>query len=143
MEKKLWGNWLFTFMLLMFSSCEHEEMDWRDTYIGKWEFTSVVYSNNWNYMGEHSIDTVIYSGSIIKGSADSSVFVHFAPSSINDFYLNPIGELYTPRLVTEYHYNRIVYGSFSSANNVTFTLQSGGQGSNQMVEVFGKRIKNG
>ena len=63
--------------------------------------------------------------------------------SIRDFYLNPMGELYTPRLVTEYHYHRYVYGTFSTANNVTFTLQSGGLGSNQTIEVFGKRIKNG
>lgn len=143
MEKRTWFFLLFTSMLLILSSCVHDEIDWRDTYAGKWEFTSIVYSNNWNYMGEHSIDTVIYTGSIIKGSADSSVFVHYTPGSIRDFYLNPIGELYTPRLVTEYHYHRYVYGTFSTANNVTFTLQSGGLGSNQTVEVFGKRIKNG
>ncbi|MBM3427453.1 MAG: hypothetical protein FJX95_01570 [Bacteroidetes bacterium] len=104
MNRRSIGAVPIVFMLLILSSCVHEEIDWRDTYAGKWEFTSIVYYNNSNFMGEHSIDTVIYTGSIIKGSADSSVFVHYTPGSIRDFYLNPMGELYTPRLVTEYHY---------------------------------------
>jgi hypothetical protein len=130
-----------TLLSLLLSGCVHDDIDWRDTYVGEWQFNSIVYLNNWNYIGEHTVDTIEYIGSVVKGSADSSVFIHYAPISIRDFFLNQFGELYNPKLGSSYNYYRIDYGSFSDQDNVTFTLKSGGIGSNRDQVVTGKRIQ--
>jgi hypothetical protein len=89
---------LLIILSINLTCCEKNPVDFRDSYIGDWQFN--VIRTRWNMSWEYTYgytsitDTIIYNGSIDYGGVDTILRVNYLPESIIGISVNKEGERY-------------------------------------------------
>lgn len=64
---------------MIFSSCEKKLFDYRNDYIGRWEFTSTLKEHNTDSIGYSFHVVIIYTGEIKYGEGDNDLRIQYTP----------------------------------------------------------------
>ncbi|MCK9291302.1 MAG: hypothetical protein WCR58_03035 [Bacteroidales bacterium] len=83
---------LFSVVMLMLG-CGKEQKDYRNSYIGNWDFTVELTEFNIDSIGYYSQDSVLYSGKIRIGSIENEINIQYAESDSITLIINKSGKI--------------------------------------------------
>jgi hypothetical protein len=123
---------IFVTSFFLFSCCKddnHEKVDYRDEYLGSFEFTTITSSFT---MLDSIIftDTLYFSGEISCGTEDTLILIHYLENSLIEPVLKLDGNLTGVDRFS---------GKFNSTNDLIFTLSWGGHGGGGTHKVSGQK----
>ena len=117
------------------SNCEKEKLDYREKYVGNWEFNV---TRNEYYIGTigdgyNKTDTIIYFGKIEYGNSKNEIKATYTKDDVIIFNLNDAG-------VLSYFVESYGGGKFENNNQISFYYRYGGGGGGGIHRVRGKKI---
>ncbi|MBW6499336.1 MAG: hypothetical protein K0B09_13170 [Bacteroidales bacterium] len=116
-------SFLFIFLLnclLVFFACnEKETADYRDKFLGQWNFEVVVYSFTAGNPPETTSETRNHTGLISYGPAENEIAIQYLPNNSIILVVSDDGQL--NNFPTFY-----CHGSFSAADSLQLYLRWGG-----------------
>ena len=131
MKKTIIPLIIFT-LIIVFSSCKKTKLfDYRNKYIGEYDFEIHRGSFNMNDTTS-SNSTVYYDGEILNGEGDSTLNIIYRKNSTTELYVSKDGELYRD----SYYPTK---GEFTDDGDVEFSFYSGGMGGGTTTSVKGTK----
>jgi hypothetical protein len=105
---------------LFITSCEKKLFNYRNKYLGDWEFKVNVYEHNIDSLGSQFNDSFIYQGQIKYGVNDDELLIEYSNDDVITLKINTEGEVTT----------NLGFGTCTFDNNedVEIHLKWGGMG---------------
>ena len=126
---------ILSFVFLV-SNCQKEEVDYRNKYIGNWEFTVIrnefLMSTNDGNDGYNRTDTIKYLGKIEKGDLKNEIKMQYTNDNLLIVEINETGEFIFPPPRKS--------GNFDGTNKVNIYLFWGGQGGGTTHRIDGIKL---
>jgi hypothetical protein len=132
MSKKFflkYGIMLTLFLTIIFS-CKKEDTDYRDTYIGTWDFIVDRTELNTDSIGYYYHDSVNYEGEIVYGELDNEILIKYTTENSITLTIEENGEL--SDFPTHY-----CGGEFLSRDSLHLYLRWGGIGGGTTHQIEG------
>ena len=113
----LWLNIMICIMLV-FSSCKKEK-DYRDQWVGEWDFTSIYYVTCIPPCTSYEYE-YLFTGKIEFGHSDTTILISHAENETVELWVNPQGEIFYD------FYGYHLGGNFIDKTEVSFEYRDGG-----------------
>lgn len=107
-------------IVIFFISCKKEK-DFRDKYIGEWNFNAEISEHNTDSIGYIYHDSLTYAGTITHGVSKNDIVIKYINDKSVTLSLNEDGKL--SNFPTQY-----CNGNFESGNKIYLYLRWGGIG---------------
>ena len=120
----------FTIFLLILVGCKKRPFDFRNKYLGEWDFTTEY--GYFNMSDSTSFDTVYNYKGEVWYDEKGKIIIEYREDNILEFEINKEGEI----TIDDYYDTR---GEFSDKNNVSFYKQTGGLGGGTNQSVSGMK----
>ena len=117
--------------LIFFSCCKKE--DFRDNYIGNWDFVVDASKLNIDSVGQYERDTIYYTGRIEKGCADDELNIQYTKDNSIILKIDESGTL--SGFPSQYS-----SGKFEGESNIHLYLRWGGLGGNITHIIDGSKM---
>lgn len=123
---------LVTIIVLLFNYCEKERFDFRNKYVGTWNFE--VETSNFNVpdIGDFSSDDYEYTGEIRYGETDNKINIIYGENYSIELAINKDGEL--SDFPTHY-----CSGNFIGNDSIHLYIRTGGLGGGSSHLIEGKK----
>ncbi len=83
---------LLLFVLIIAFSCEKVPFDYRNIYVGSYNFTT--YYTEWSWVtGKYTYDTTEYDGKVVYGSSKNTIKINYNNTDV-EFNISRNGDLY-------------------------------------------------
>lgn len=83
---------LLSFLLVSFLACEKVPFDYRNIYVGNYDFT--IYNTEWSWVtGMYTRDTTKYNGNVSYGERKSSVLINYSQGKEVDLNVDRNGSM--------------------------------------------------
>jgi len=103
------------------SSCEKETIDFRNKYVGSWNYTVTILKHNFDSIRQSEKDTIYYLGKISSGIAGNELIIRYTNSDSIILNIDELG------LLSGFP-NHYCSGEFEGGNNIHLFLRWGGLG---------------
>jgi len=117
--------------IVLFSACEKKAFDYRNKYIGEWNFEVERRSYHMDTTGDHYWDTINYQGRIDYGAGGNELLVQYLADDNITISIDKDGNVASPC----YHCN----ASFPDKKTLDMYLRWGGLGEGYVHNVLGKK----
>ena len=118
------------FIALSFACCKKENSDFRDKYIGEWDFNVKIVEFNTDSIGYYHCDSLSYVGTITCSDSDNDIVIKYSNENSITLFLDENGEL--SNFPTYY-----CFGNFEGDNRIHIYLRWGGLGGGIRHEIDG------
>lgn len=127
---------LILFVLILYSSCKKDPVDYREKYCGDWNFETKFYDQT--YPGDNNdVDTIYNYEGVIWYDSAGKVNIKFREDYIITVKVSLEGEI-TDNIIRD---NEIANGEFINHDSLFIDLRSGGYNFASRQFIYGKKIE--